>query len=191
MTHARRKFVAAKKISARESAHVLRLIGQLYKIEADLKKEYPKKPKEKKVTEWLSKREKDRKEKSLPVLQKLEQYLRFLKPNCLLESHPLTHAVNYMLSRFEQFCQYTTNGRYEIDNNLVEQAIRPVAIGRKNWMFAGSNRGAEMTAVMMTVIQTCKLRGINPHHYLTDVLPRLASHKTTSLHGLTPLDWKK
>ncbi|MCB0328457.1 MAG: IS66 family transposase [Bdellovibrionales bacterium] len=190
MTHARRKFVAAKKISEKESAHVLKLIGQLYKIEADLKKEYPKKPKEKKIIEWLKKREKIRKEKSLPVLHKIREYLHFLKTKCLLETHPLTQAVSYMLSRFEQFCVYTTDGRYEIDNNPVEQAIRPVAIGRKNWMFAGSHKGAEMTAVMMTVIQTCKLRGINPHHYLTNILPRLASQKTTSLTGLTPLDWK-
>lgn len=191
MTHARRKFVAAKKISEKESAHVLRLIGQLYKIEAGLKKEYPKKPRKKKVAEWLKKREKIRKEKSIPVLGKIREYLEFLKPKCLLESHPLTQAVGYMLNRFEQFCVYTTNGRYEIDNNLVEQAIRPIAIGRKNWMFAGSKSGAEMTAVMMTVIQTCKLRGINPQKYLTDVLPRLASQRTTSLEGLTPLDWKK
>jgi uncharacterized protein (UPF0332 family) len=191
MTHARRKFVKAKEISEKESAHVLKLLGQLYKIEADLKKEYPKKPKEKKVTEWLKKREKVRKEKSLPILQKLEEYLNFLKPKCLLESHPLTQAVNYMLNRFEQFCVYTTDGKYEIDNNPVEQAIRPIAIGRRNWMFAGSHQGAQMTAAMMTVIQTCKLRGINPHTYLTDVLPRLASQKTTSVDGLTPLDWKK
>ncbi|MCI5065855.1 transposase domain-containing protein, partial [bacterium] len=60
-----------------------------------------------------------------------------------------------------------------------------------HWMFAGSHEGAKMTAVMMTIIQTCKLRGINPHAYPTDVLPRLASQKTTSLDGLTPLDWEK
>lgn len=191
MSHARRKFIEAKNISKKESSHVLRLIGQLYKIEADLKKEYPKKPKEKKVIEWLKKREKIRKEKSVPILNAIHEYLSALKPKCLLENHPLTKAVNYMLNRFEQFLVYTTDGIYEIDNNSVEQAVRPVAIGRKNWMFAGSHRGAEMTAVMMTVIQTCKLRGINPHHYLTNVLPKLASQKTTSLDGLTPLDWKE
>ncbi len=191
MSHGRRKFVEAKKVSQKESAHVLKLIGQLYKIEADLKKEYPKKPKEKTVTEWLKKREKIRKERSLPILSKIREYLNSLKPKCLLESHPLTQAVNYMLNRFEQFCVYTTDGKYESDNNPVEQAIRPIAIGRRNWMFCGSHQGAKMAAVMMTVIQTCKLRGINPHHYLTDVLPRLASHQTTSLIGLSPLDWKR
>lgn len=191
MAHARRKFVKAKKISEKESSHVLRLIGQLYKIEADLKKEYPKKPKRKKISEWIQKREKIRKEKSLPILGNIREYLDLLKPKCQFENHPLTKAINYMLNRFEQFCMYTVSGEYEIDNNPVEQAIRPIAIGRRNWMFAGSERGAEMAAVVMTVIQTCKLRGINPHHYLTDVLPRLASHKTTSLDGLTPLDWRK
>lgn len=190
MSHARRKFAEATKVSKKESAHMLRLIGQLYKIESDLKKEYPKKPKEKKVTEWLRKREKVRKEKAVPVLNTIREYLTFLKPKCLLEAHPLTKAVNYMLNRFEQLCVYTTDGAYEIDNNPVEHMIRPVALGRKNWLFAGSHQGAAMTAVLMTVIQTCKLRGINPHQYLTDVLPRLASQKTTSLEGLTPLDWK-
>lgn len=96
-----------------------------------------------------------------------------------------------MLSRFDSFCAYTTDGRLECDNNAVERTIRPFAIGRRHWLFAGSHHGAKMTAAALTVVQTCKALKIDPQQYLTDVLPRLANHQTTSLEGLTPIDWKK
>ena len=94
-----------------------------------------------------------------------------------------------MLSRFEIFTIYTTDGRLQIDNNDVERMIRPIAIGRKNWMFSGSHHGAKMSAVIFTVVQTCKALKVNPHSYLTDVLPKLADTNTKSLDRLTPMDW--
>ena len=103
----------------------------------------------------------------------------------------MTKAINYMLSRFENFCAYTTNGKYEIDNNDIERMIRPIAIGRNNWMFAGSHDAAKINAVMMTVVQTCRQLKVNPQEYLEDVLPKLADEKTKSLEGLTPMDWQK
>ena len=94
-----------------------------------------------------------------------------------------------MLNRFESFTIYTTDGRLQIDNNDIERMIRPVAIGRKNWMFSGSHHGASMSAVIFSVLQTCKALKVNPQAYLTDVLPKLADLNTTSLDGLTPFDW--
>jgi len=83
------------------------------------------------------------------------------------------------------------DGSIEIDNNSIEQSIRPIALGRRNWLFAGSHQGAKMAAVMMTVVNTCKQLKINPQRYLADVLPRLADKSTTSLKGLTPFEWKQ
>jgi transposase len=68
--------------------------------------------------------------------------------------------------------------------------IRPIAIGRRNWLFSGSENGAKLSAVMMTVVQTCRQLKINPHEYLADVLPKLASYETKSLKTLTPMEWK-
>jgi transposase len=78
----------------------------------------------------------------------------------------------------------------QIDNNDVERMIRPIALGRRNWLFAGSHNGAKMAAAMMTVIDTCNNLKISPQKYLADVLSKLASHNTTSIDSLTPYDWK-
>lgn len=187
MQHARGYFVKAKKIEKKECKHVIGLMGKLYKIEKDLKKTRAKLS----DSDWFEKRRKTRLELSAPILEQLRLYLLKLKDRWLLEKHPMTIAINYMLRRYKVFTAYLEDGRYEIDNNPIERAIRPIAIGRRNWLFAGSHHGAKMAAVLLTVIQCCKTQGINPQQYLTDVLPRLADQGTKSLSGLTPLDWKR
>ena len=187
MAHARRYFVKAEKLASKECKHVLKLIGALYKIEKDLKKQREKD----KDQEWYKLRALTRAKNSVPILDDLFKYLAKLKDRWLLEEHPMYKAINYMLSRYDSFTLYTTDGRYEIDNNPVERAIRPVAIGRRNWLFSGSHHGADMAAVLITVIQTCKQLKINPQRYIADVLPKLADSNTTSLRGFTPMDWNQ
>lgn len=187
MSHARGYFVKAKKLAAKDSRHVINLIGRLYRIERGLKKTRAKLSDSK----WFEKRHEIRQKLSAPILEELRLYLIRIKDRWLLEEHPMTKAINYMLSRYQVFTAYLDDGLYEIDNNPIERAIRPIAIGRRNWLFAGSDHGAKMAAVLLTVIQCCKMQGINPQQYLTDVLPRLADQGTKSLAGLTPLDWKQ
>lgn len=188
-SHARRYFVKAEELSPKESKHVLLLIGKLYRVESELKKERGKQ----KVQKWYARRLTVRKERSVKLLEQLRAYLVTLKEKWVLKEHPLYKAIHYTLSRWEELTLYIKDGRYEIDNNHIERMIRPVAIGRRNWLFSGSHNGAQMSAVMMTVINTCKQRKINPQKYLKDVLPRLAQRKknTDSLKGLSPLDWKQ
>lgn len=120
---------------------------------------------------------------------KVREYLNLIKDNWLHESHPMRKAINYMLNRYDSFVVYTTDGRYEIDNNAVENRIRPIAVGRRNWLFAGSHRGARASPVIMSVVQSCQTLEINPQKFSADVLPRLADKDTKSLEGLTPFDW--
>lgn len=187
MAHARRYFVEASKLgNARlNCAHVLKLIGKLYGIERDLRKL----KKTMMLDEWYQARLAVRQEQSGELLDDLQQYLVKIKDHWLLERHPMYKALNYMLNRYESFGEYTKDGRFEIDNNLAENMMRPIALGRRNWLFAGSEYGARMSAVMMSVVQTCLRLGINPQRYLADVLPQLANHDTTSMDGLTPWDW--
>jgi len=81
---------------------------------------------------------------------------------------------------------YLDNGFFELDNNTCERAVKPVAIGRKNWMFAGSERGGKAMAIAFTLIDTAKLNGVDPQAWLTDVLSRIADHKITKLDELMP-----
>lgn len=187
MAHARRYFVEAQKLAPKESAYLLKLMAELYKIERTLKNE------QKSLTseQWYERRMRYRQKHAVKILDKIKQYLLSIKDNWLLENHPFYKAINYMLNRFEQFVAYTADGRFEIDNNYIERAIRPIAVGRRNWLFAGSEHGARMTAVMITVLQSCKNLGINPQQYLAEVLPRLADVGTKSLDGLTPFNWNQ
>ena len=186
MAHARRYFVEAKKLASKECNLVIKLISELYTIERELTKLKNKI----KGDAWFEQRKQVRQQKAVPILDKLKAYLIDIKDKWLLEQHPMHKAINYMLARFEMFTLYTTDGRFQIDNNDIERMIRPIAIGRKNWMFSGSHNGAKYSAVIFTVVQTCKALKINPHSYLSDVLPKLANINTKSLHGLSPRDWK-
>jgi transposase len=87
--------------------------------------------------------------------------------------------------------RYTTDGRLEIDNNTAENAIRPLALGRKNWLFAGSARGGKACAIALTFLQSARAVGANPYDYLLDIYNRIMSHPVTRLHELLPAAWLK
>ncbi|WP_018473921.1 IS66 family transposase, partial [Echinicola pacifica] len=100
-------------------------------------------------------------------------------------------AIDYTLPRWAGLSAYELHGQMEIDNNLIENAVRPLAIGRKNYLFAGSHQAAEMTAAMYSFMASCKKNTINEFEWLKDVFERIQSLKQKDLHQLLPSNWKK
>ena len=100
-------------------------------------------------------------------------------------------AIAYAHKRWAGLSAYTLHGQIEIDNNLVENAVRPLAIGRKNYLFAGSHEAAEMTAAMYSFMASCKKNNIHEFEWLKDVFERIQSHKQKDLYQLLPSNWKK
>jgi hypothetical protein len=97
--------------------------------------------------------------------------------------------MDYMLTRLDDFTRFLEDGRICLTNNAAERALRGIALGRKSWLFAGSDRGGERAAVMLTLIQTCKLNNVDPQAWLADVLGRIADHKSADLAALLPWNW--
>lgn len=99
-------------------------------------------------------------------------------------------AIRYALKRWTPLTRYLDDGRLEIDNNAAERALRVVAIGRKNWLFAGADVGGERAAAVYTLIETAKLNGLDPEAYLRDVIARIADHPVKRIDDLLPWNWK-
>ena len=104
----------------------------------------------------------------------------------------LAEAIRYTLNHWHGFTVFLDDGRVEMDSNTIERTFRPVALGRKNHLFAGSDGGAQNWALFASLIQTCKLNGVEPHAWLLDVLEKIVSGRTkiTDLHTLLPWEWK-
>lgn len=180
MAHARRKFVEARKDNKEKCDYVIARMQLLYALEQDMRDQ---------SLDW-EKRTALRQEKAVPVLKEIEKWLNeqvlIVRP-----SSPLGLAIAYARTRWAGLSAYAMHGQIEIDNNIVENSIRPLAIGRKNYLFAGSHDAAEMTAGMYTIMASCKRNGVNEFEYLTDVFKRIQSHKQKDLYQLLPNNWKK
>jgi hypothetical protein len=100
-------------------------------------------------------------------------------------------AMDYQLKRWEAFARFVNDGRICLSNNAAERALRGVALGRKAWLFAGSDRGGDRAADMYTLIQTAKMNDVDPQAWLADVLARIAGHPAQRLHELTPWNWRQ
>ena len=100
-------------------------------------------------------------------------------------------AMDYMLKRWDTFSRFLHDGRICLSNNAAERALRGVALGRKAWLFAGSDRGGERAAAIYTLIVTAKLNGVDPRAWLADILRRIPGHPATLLHELLPWDWSQ
>lgn len=179
MAHARRKFVDALKDDKKKATEVL--MQQLYKIEEDMRQQG--------IT-W-EQRTKRRKQEAVPLLDEIKDLLDQCIAGRELTSSPLDQAIAYTLPKWKGLCAYVYHGQVEIDNNLTENAIRPLAVGRKNFLFAGSHDAASMTAAMYSFMATCKKNRINELEWLTDVLQRIQSHKHKELYQLLPNNWLK
>jgi transposase len=130
-----------------------------------------------------------RRERVAPLVSELETWMRAERAK-LSRHNDVAKAMNYMLNRWETFARFLNDGRICITNNAAERALRGIALGRKSWLFAGSDRGGERAAVMYTLIQTARLNDVDPHAWLADVLARINDHSTQTLDQLLPWNWK-
>ena len=179
MAHARRKFEQALDNDRERASHALALIQQLYEVERVIKEQH------------LSAENilQLRAEISEPILNALENWMKS-NLHHILQSSPVGQAICYALPRWEKLRRYIENVALQIDNNLIENSIRPVAIGRKNYLFAGSHQGAERAAMIYSFFGTCKMNGVNPQKWLADVLLKIADTKSSQIHTLLPHNWK-
>lgn len=177
MAHVRRKFHDVIKLKPSPIAEeALSRIGALYDIE-DRIRGMP-----------AAERQMLRQEHAGPILRDLKFWIEETLPT-LPQKQKLAEAMRYALSRWAALSVYIDDGRVEIDNNIAERAMRPLGIGRKNWLFAGSDKGGERIADILTIIETAKQHGLNPEVYLTDVLTRIQDHPTDRLEELLPWQW--
>jgi transposase len=175
MTHARRYFDWSRKDYKIPSEYVLSEMQKLYAVERQAR--------ENNFTHLQ--RYELRQKESVPVLKKLHAWL---KEN-IIQYPPKTligEAIAYSLSRWEKLMAYTNDGKLEIDNNLVENSIRPIAIGRKNYLFAGSHDSAQRAAMIYSLLGTCKLKGVEPFAWLKNVFEVLPDWKFNRLEELLP-----
>ena len=176
--HARRKFVDQHKASGSQIAQqAITRIAALYQIEAkarDLD---------------AAARHAYRQQHAAPLVHDLKTWLDAMRPTVVGNSGT-ANAIDYALKRWPALARYLEDGRYPIDNNPIENAIRPVAIGRKNWLFAGSETAGQRAAAIMSLLATAKANGREPHAWLTDVLTRLPTTLDRDIETLLPHRWR-
>lgn len=175
--HSRRKFDEAVSSRKVEAIEILARIARIYKVEETCKDMTP------------EDRRMVREERSRPILDGIFERLEALKPETI-PSEPLSKAIDYALNQRQALYRFLEDGRLKPDNNTAENAIRPLALGRKNWLFAASERGARATALFLGLIQSCKACDVNPWEYFDDVLRRIMSHPVSRLGELLPDQWK-
>lgn len=181
MAHARRKFVEALDNDKARASKVLIWIQQIYDVEQEAR--------DKNLS--AEQRKILRQEKAAPIIKQIKTYLDKLHDNpVVLPKSAIGQAVQYALNQWPYLVRYLEDGQLEIDNNLVENSIRPVAIGRKNYLFAGSPTGAKWGAIVYTLVASAIRQGINPMDYLADVLRRIPDTKPSQYHTLFPCNWK-
>jgi len=175
--HARRKFVETLAGGDDRARGAIEIIQGLYGIEKKVKD--------------LSNEERQivRGKESVAVLARLREWLEARLD--ALPGSPLGKAVGYALDNSAELTVYTTDGRLPIDNNAVERSIRPIAIGRKNWLFAGSERGGEAAAIFFTIIESARRANANLWQYIKDLLHRLPGHPVNRLEELLPDRWQQ
>jgi len=180
--HARRKFYEAHEQgdAKAKSSQILNQIGELYEIEGWLRK----------MRAGPEEREKVRRQKSRPIIEELHKKIINLQSSrAYLPKSLFGKALSYALNQWAMLNLYLEDGRVEIDNNLAENSIRPTALGKKNWLFFGAAEAGERSAVIYSVINSCRSRGIDPFEYLLDVLTRLPSATNWQIPELTPKAW--
>jgi transposase len=130
-----------------------------------------------------------RNERVKPLISELEAWMRAERAR-LSRHADLAKAIDYMLKRWPAFTRFLDDGRICLSNNAAERALRGIALGRRAWLFAGSDRGGERAAAMYTLITTAKLNGVDPQAWLADVLRRIADHPASQLQDQLPWHWK-
>jgi hypothetical protein len=130
-----------------------------------------------------------RRELSAPLVADLEAWMRQQRAK-LSRSNDVAKAMDYMLKRWSAFTRFLDDGRICLSNNAAERGVRGIALGRKSWLFCGSDRGGERAAVMYSLIVTAKMNDVDPQAWLADVLARIAEHPVQRLDELLPWNWR-
>lgn len=178
MAHARRYFEHAQESDRVRAAWMLSKIQQLYVLERQARE----------AALSFQERYQLRQEQALSVLAEIKSWLE-VNLTTVLPKSAIGKAIAYMLGQWSKLEKYVTDGRLEIDNNLVENAIRPVALGRKNYLFAGSHEGAKRAAMVYTLVATAKLHHVEPYEYLKDILSRIPDYPLNKVADLLPQNW--
>ena len=175
--HARRKFYDAQDSDEQRAAQMLSLIAELYAVEREAKE----------VDDAA--RFALRQERSVPVLEKIKPWLD-IESQVVLPRSPMATAITYAQNQWTALTTYTTRGFLNIDNNASERALKRVAIGRKNWLFAGNDAAAENHARLWSLIASCERHGVDPQRYLTSALAKIGTTPREELEQFLPDVWK-
>ncbi|UPK72622.1 IS66 family transposase [Chitinophaga filiformis] len=179
MAHARRYFVDALEHDRSRAEHVLQQIQLLYEIERECNAQ----------AYDIADRKSNRFEKAVPILTELGIWMIKQYPQVLPKS-PIGQALAYSIKRWDKLCAYAQTGHLLPDNNPIENSIRPIALGRKNHLFAGSHEAARRSAMLYSLLGTCKMHKVDPVEWLQNVLSRIASHPVNRIKELLPHNWK-
>lgn len=174
MAHARRYFKEAEENDKPRSTYALLALQELYELERQLR------------DSSVEEKHKLRQEVAGPKLEELHKWMteQFLS---VIPKSPIGKALEYSMKRWKELTLYTTDGRLEIDNNKIENEIRPIALGRKNYLFAGSHESAQRIAMIYSLLATCKANGIDPNTWITKVLEEIPNRTVNNLEDLLPL----
>jgi hypothetical protein len=190
--HARRKFFEARTVQPDEAHAALALIARLYAVEEELSAlRYPISPRNDLVQvtrKWHRERYRRRQKESLPILREFHAWLDRVQHSVLPKS-PVGQAIGYVLPRWEGLTRYCEDGILSVDNNLSERMIRPCAIGRKNYLFFGSDDGGRAAAVLYTIMASAKANQVEPFAYVRDLLDVFSKESAPDLTPLLPNSW--
>jgi transposase len=180
--HTRRRFLKAEDVETERVARALDFIGELYAIESEVRAK--KRDAEAKLAV--------RGDRSRQIVAEFFEWLeRELAASALLPTNPFTDAANYALDRRRGLEVFLGDPDVPIDTNHLERTLRPIPMGRKNWLFCWTELGAERVGQIQSLIATCVLQGVDPYAYLVDVLQRIATHPAARVFELTPREWKE
>jgi transposase len=180
MAHARRMFNDALQNDQQRAGYAMNEIQKLYAIERSCKERSLNYAEIKEV----------RRQKSVPILEALGDWMKAQYMQVIPKSS-IGKALAYSMERWEKLSLYTQNGMLSIDNNPVENSIRPVAVGRKNYLFSGSHEAAQRSAMLYSLLGTCKMHGIEPYQWLRNVLETIADHPIKKIAELLPHQFEK
>lgn len=176
MAHARRYFEQALDNDRPRAEHALSEMGKLYDIEKQARD---------KAMSFEERLDLRQKKKAMDILSELGEWLK-VQAGQVLPRSPIGKAISYALARWDKLSAYATNGMLEIDNNFVENAIRPLALGRKNYLFAGSHEAAQRIAMFYSFFGTCAKNNVNPYKWLKRVLEIISDHPINKIEELLP-----
>jgi transposase len=180
MAHARRYFMDALPTDKERAEYVLSRMQKLYSIERECQ--------QRELS--LEDRKAVRQEKSVPILEELGRWMKAQYTEKALPKSPIGKALAYSIKRWDKLSLYTQDGMLNIDNNPIENSIRPIALGRKNFLFCGSEESAQKTAMIYSLLACCKVNSVDPYKWLKDVLTRISAHPVNRIKDLLPSYWE-